>query len=494
MNIVDQIRTYAQITPDKIAIQSLETSITYKELIVSIHKVANGLSNLNIENSSKVAIFMRNKVEFLEVFLGAIAAGCIPVPMDPKWSDKEISYVLSICKPAVLFIDEEFKGIKLNNNCSVFVIGDNYSKWKQQSQQSMPIIHHQSSTLFIGFTSGTTGNPKGFMRSHHSWIESFHATNDAFQMHQTDQVIAPGPLVHSMALFAAINTLFIGATFNLINKFSPEKVVQVLQKVDNAMLYVVPTMIEGILSYIKKNNFDFFAPKSIISSGAKWSVESKIETKEVFKNSSIFEFYGSSEASYIAFLTETEQMTKPQSVGKPFSNVKISIRCDDGSEVENGEIGQLFVSSEMIFEGYFDNKIEKDKVLQNGWLALGDYASMDEEGYLYIVGRTKNRMITGGLNVFPEEIETTLQSLDEVAEVMVFGEPDTYWGEKIVAIIQWVAGKEMTVLQVKDYCRKHLATYKIPQSIMSVEQFTFTSSGKIARDKMKKRIMEEVER
>ncbi|MBK3495184.1 AMP-binding protein [Viridibacillus sp. YIM B01967] len=490
MNIVDQIRSYEQLTPSKIAIQFAGASITYKDLIHSIDLVAIGLSSISTQKHCKVAIFMRNKVEFFEIFLGAIAAGFIPVPMDPKWSDKEISYVLGMCKPAVLFIDEEFEEKLLNNNCPIIFIGRSYSEWKQQFKRSIPTILHQPSTLFIGFTSGTTGTPKGFMRSHLSWIESFYATNDAFQIKQTDHVIAPGPLVHSMTLFAAIHTLFIGATFHLIDKFSPEKVVHVLQKVENMILYVVPTMIEGILPYLKQNASIYFAPKSILSSGAKWSIESKTDAQQFFPGSTIFEFYGSSEASFIAYVTAAEQMLKPQSVGKPFPKVNISIRRDDGSEVETDEIGQLFVSSEMMFEGYFDNEKETAKVLQNGWLALGDYASLDKDGYLYIAGRAKNMMISGGLNVFPEEVEGVLLAADEVSEVMVFGQFDTYWGEKIVAIIQWEAGKEMTHSQIKAYCLKHLATYKIPQNIMSVEQFTYTSSGKIARDKMKKQLLE----
>ncbi|MGE7918370.1 AMP-binding protein [Viridibacillus sp. NPDC093762] len=490
MNIVDQIRDYAQTTPDKIAIQYNEIAITYKDFINCIHQVGNGLLSKSTEKNNKVAIFMHNKVEFLEVFLGAISAGYIPIPMDPKWSGKEICYVLSICEPTVLFIDEEFKGKVLNVHYPVIVVGGNYTEWRQQFSTRIPTILHQPTTLFIGFTSGTTGDPKGFVRSHHSWIESCYATKEAFLMKQQDHVIAPGPLVHSMSLFAAFNTLFIGATFHLIDKFSPVKVVQVMQKVENTVLYLVPTMIEGILSYLREHTVNLLEPKSIISSGAKWTEESKLETRELFRNSHVFEFYGSSEASYIAYLPATEQIIKPKSVGKPFPKVKISIRHDDGTEVEPGEIGQLFVSSDMVFDCYFKNEIETDKVLQGSWLALGDYALKDKEGYLYIVGRVKNMMITGGLNVFPEEIEDVLRSLDEVSEVLVFGQPDTYWGEKIVAIIQWKSNKELSNPQIKEYCRKHLATYKIPRIIKSVNDFQYTGSGKIARDKMQKQIVE----
>ncbi|MFD6439690.1 class I adenylate-forming enzyme family protein, partial [Peribacillus sp. NPDC060186] len=162
----------------------------------------------------------------------------------------------------------------------------------------------------------------------------------------------------------------------------------------------------------------------------------------------------------------------------------------DGNEVKTGEVGQLFVSSEMIFSGYFQQADETNNVLKDNWLKLGDYARRDEEGYLYIEGRAKNMIVSGGLNIFPEEIERVLMQLPEIEAVMVTSLPDAYWGEKVIVLVQWKQGYTLNLQEVKSHCRKYLASYKTPQELIEVTAFPYTSSGKIARNLVKQQMIE----
>ncbi|MGW6250123.1 AMP-binding protein [Peribacillus butanolivorans] len=495
MNITDQITMYKDICPEKVAVQLGTRQLTYSALVDSMNQIANGLSNVEHSSKSNIAILMSNCVEFIQIFVGVVKAGLIPVPLDPKWSASEIRYVLTKCEPALLFIEGSLADKVEEKGVPTIIVEpdgteDDFSNWLASNAVEEPITPLINEVLFLGFTSGTTGTPKGYIRTHLSWLESFYSTNKVFNLKFCDHILAPGPLVHSLSLFAAIQTLFIGATFHIIRKFTPADVLKVCQHVEETTIFLVPTMIQAIMDYAVRAPHPYYVPKAVISSGAKWSAASKEGVMEVFPNLDIYEFYGSSEASYISYLTPQNNRLKPDTVGKPFPQVKISIRDMDGKEVKTGEVGQLFVSSEMIFSGYFQQEDETNNVLKDNWLKLGDYARRDEEGYLYIEGRAKNMIVSGGLNIFPEEIERVLMQLPEIEAVMVTSLPDAYWGEKVIVLVQWKQGYTLDLKEVKSHCRKYLASYKTPQELIEVTAFPYTSSGKIARNLVKQQMIE----
>lgn len=505
MNICDQIYLYKYICPDKIAIKSENESLTYNDLNISINMIANGLLSKSIREGCKVAILLNNSIKFLEIFLGASKAGWTVIVLDPKWSSKEIDYVLEKSKPELTFTEDELvHRVDFNEKSMDLIIVNkkggrkeenrnlnDFTDWVIRNSKNNPQLKHDNPILLIGFTSGTTGKPKGYLRSHETWFESFYSTNYEFGINFNDVVIAPGPLVHSLSLYAAIHALFIGATFYLVDKFSPHKLISVLNKVEDSVIYMVPSMTHSVIDCIKKDRINFNPPKILISAGSKWLKSSKNEVKYYFEGVKIFEFYGSSEASFITLLDPKGNNLKPESVGRAFKNVRISIRDEEGNEVGVNEVGKLFVSSNMIFSGYYDDQLEAERIIKDGWLEMEDYAKMDDDGFVFIVGRSRNMIISGGLNVFPEEIEKILLTLEEVEETMVTGILDKYWGEKIVALIKWKENQQLHFNEIKAYCKKYLSAYKVPQEIISVKEFPYTNSGKIARGKIDKKLSKE---
>ncbi|MBE3102852.1 MAG: AMP-binding protein, partial [Bacilli bacterium] len=248
-------------------------------------------------------------------------------------------------------------------------------------------------------------------------------------------------------------------------------------------LYVVPTMFASLVKELGKGDGRQKITR-LISSGAKWEEGLKQKVRNQFQEAQLYEFYGASELSFVTYLDNQGNIQKPGSVGKPFHNVEISIR-KDGREVTLGEVGLLYVKSDMVFIEYYQNYAETNRVFDNGWATVGDLAKQDEEGYLTILGRENNMIITGGLNVYPEEIESVLLQMLEIEEVIVLGIPDDYWGEKIHAIVKIKEGQTLKKQVITSYCRKQLANYKVPRTYHFLDSFPYTSNGKIARGELK---------
>jgi long-chain acyl-CoA synthetase len=233
-------------------------------------------------------------------------------------------------------------------------------------------------------------------------------------------------------------------------------------------------------------------PIQIISSGAKWEVDSKQKIQEQFLHIKMFEFYGASELSFVSFLCNDSDEDKPGSVGKPFHNVEIQIRHAHLDEASDQEIGTIFVRSPMIFDGYVhpqSHAIQSTKD-ENNWVTVDDMGYLDEAGYLYIVGREKNMILYGGVNVFPEEIETVLLRHPDVEEAVVIGMNDPYWGQVPVAVIKGYASKK----DLKKLCMDNLSSYKLPRKWFFVEDIPHTTSGKIARMHVQQLVETEVVR
>lgn len=485
MNLAEPILRYAKEQPNKIALTDGEDSCTYLELVLAMKKIAHGLQTKGHVHE-KIAILSTNRMEFVEVFLGVIYAGCIPIPLDPKWSTNEVSAIIQQCQPKMIFAEPAFATNLILQDSEIQMLTfsaeetGSYHKWLARLK---PIakIDNTNELLFIGFTSGTTGMPKGYMRTHLSWIKSFEATNEAFQFDHIEHILAPGPFVQSLSLFALMQSLYYGATFHIVHKFNAYEVLTLCKQNPNAILFVVPTMIESMMQQAVPGQTQI---QALISSGSKWSKESKKRAKEIFGEANLYEFYGSSEASYISYLDVHEE-NKSNSVGKPFSGVHVSIRDEHFYEVPTGTIGQLYVRSDLMFLGYHHLPKETMEVFREGWLILGDYMYMDEDGYLNLAGRAKNMLVSGGLNIFPEEVESVLLHLPAIQEVMVLGLPDPYWGEQVVALVKCNGQQRISIKEIKDYCRKHLANYKAPKRLITVDHFIYTGNGKLARKAMK---------
>lgn len=463
--------------PNKIAITTNDCTVSYKELYEQIRLIQQHLIEYKGSGKGKkVGILLGNEPEFLPIFFAVVTLGWVAIPFDPKWSQTDIDYVLSVAKPEILIGDESF----------VHRDEQMISVWELlQSKVTNHTIsweHHEKELFYIGFTSGSTGTPKGFKRNHQSWIKSFKVAEEAFQYTKDDTIIAPGPLCHSLSLFAAIHALHIGATFYLLPKFRAEEVLEIIKDKKANVFYVVPTMIQALLKHVQEK---IEVPFKLLSSGAKLSSALLEKMENAFPQNKLFEYYGASELSFVAYSTKAMRKQNSYCVGKPFPNVSIYIEKEDGTAAKVNEIGEVIVQSELIFSGYVNNPTETAAVLTRSGAKIGDLGYFDENGLLTIIGRKKNMIITGGLNVYPEEVEAVMKEVNEVEEAVVIGIRDEYWGEKVIAFVQWKKGaKEQDLSTIQAHCKQRLTSFKCPKQFFTLKEIPYTSTGKIARKQL----------
>jgi long-chain acyl-CoA synthetase len=483
-NITDSFEKHALHFPDKLAFQMHNQKLNYREWYERIAKTANWLESLNLTNKT-LGILLPNGIPFLQLFTGASMAGWIAVPFDLKWMEVELQKRLAVSVPSVLITTRELYHHVNQLIPNVMIWEDCFKEVNQTSSIRHP-LPEGNPPFYMGFTSGTTGDPKAFIRSHESWVTSFECNHFDFHLDETDHVLIPGGLIHSHFLYGAISTLHLGGTVYLLEKFSPTQTLSLVQSQPITTVYVVPTMIAALL----KEAQTIEKPVKIISSGAKWSENSKLEIRMMFQNLTMFEFYGASELSFITVLSDKESKLKAESVGRPCHGVEIQIRHTNMELVKPNEIGKIYVRSKLIFTGYLDADSRKIQSIQDedGWATVYDIGYVDEEGFLYIVGREKNMILYGAINIFPEEVEKVISKHPDVEEVAVIGLSDPYWGQIVAAV---VTGK-VTKMDLKRLCKMHLSSYKIPRKWYFTSEMPHTTSGKIARAQLKEMIDTEV--
>jgi long-chain acyl-CoA synthetase len=459
MIIGEHLNEFKAVQPDKAAIITQDSSINYQDFVSHIESIQNYFEDkLDNKLDTRIALKLGNEPSFLEVFFAATMLGISCIPLDPKWTREELDHVIGISKP------------DLN------VTKDMYEQMMTYSPVSIRATANPLDIFYIGFTSGSTGTPKGFQRHQRSWIDSFTGCNEAFQLTSKDIYCAPGPLCHSLSLFAAVYAIHIGATLVLTEKFEAQSLLDSMVKTEVSALFVVPTMLQGLLQ--AESTIPISSATKILSSGAKWNPSMKKRVQSLFPNSERIEYYGASETSFISYLDEKGGLLQPLSVGKAFPGVEVTIKDKNGKKLLPGEVGLLHVKSSMIFLGYLHEPF--DQLLEE--ITVGDLAYIDEQGFITLVGREKNMIISGGLNIYPEEIEQHLKKLEAIEEVVVTGQADDYWGEKVVAIIKWKQDQIESDQSLTEYCRNGLASYKCPKAFYSVEGIPYTISGKVARN------------
>ncbi|MGP3953569.1 AMP-binding protein [Streptomyces sp. 7N604] len=435
----------------------------------------------------RAAVLLGNRKEFLEIFFGAAVAGIPVMVLDPAWSATEVASVLRDTPPVRLFCETATGPIADNapSGTVVEVAGHGFEDWLRrhggrEAADGFPEFAEvpENALFYVGFTSGSTGRPKGAVRSHRSWLRTFDHYTAEFGIDETDTILLPGSLAHSHFLFGAVHGLHAGATVHLMPLFDAGLVLDHVERYSVTQLYLVPTMFEALLEYARRHpGRSFPQVRSLLSAGAKWSPTRQALAGDLFPNADAVEFYGATELSLVSVLHGDDDGPR-DSVGRPVAGVELSLRSPSGGEVGVNEVGKVHVRSDMLFTEYLsaDHRGAPD---EDGWFTVGDIGRVDEQGYLHLVGRDKGMLISGGLNVHPEEVTAALLRLEEIAEVAVVGLPDERWGDLVCAVVRWRDGARLDLAQIRDQASAYVSRQKCPRRLFETAELPHTTSGKI---------------
>ena len=327
--------------------------------------------------------------------------------------------------------------------------------------------------FYTGFTSGSSGVPKGFRRNHASWLASF--ANDQFEcpLEPGDTIIAPGALSHSLFMYALMRGLHAGVSVVICRRFAARNVAREIAKHQATILYSVPAHV-GIL--IRQGSDFFKSIRRVFSSGAKWPEKWRQKFTSAFAEAELCEFYGASELSFVSIAKSTEDIPN-NSVGRAFHGVGISIRDDAGVVLSSDKIGTVHVWSDMLFSGYAgqdDHRV----IAGTSAMTVGDLGYLDERGYLYLVGRRDRMIVSSGKNIYPEEVEAVLAQIECVDAVAVVASDDEKRGQRLLALLNISGDSNLTRSDMIAHCKTSLPMYKVPTQYIVCSDWPRTRSGK----------------
>lgn len=450
----------AQRIPDQVALTRPDGKLTYRELDDMTRAFARGLLRMGVAHGEAIAVACGNRWELAPLFLACSAIGVSFTAFNPMLTAHELAYQVGVLRPRLLLAEGHTTLEQLldaDDGGAVEVTGDEWGP------------------LMVRFSSGTTGKPKAMVSSQRAQLENYRLMIMMLDMRPGDVHLVTGPLGHA-ALHAGLPQLLVGGTVTLMGRFDKTCFWQDCAEHGATNALLVPTMISGALDYPGE------APqlRRLLSTAATLAVGLKQRLAERFPHVGLVEALGSSEFGYISALMPDEQLLRPRSVGRPLPGQDVAIFDDGGQRCPPGEVGMIHTRSAELVTRHVGPVRPEPTVAEargEGWMTSGDLGYFDEDGYLYVSDRRADLIVSGGLNVYPAEVEAVLMEVEGVREVAVVGIPDPHWGHRVTAYVDADADMEAMLA----LCNERLAKYKIPRAIHHVGPLPRTSSGKTSR-------------
>jgi long-chain acyl-CoA synthetase len=461
-NFVCAIESNARRLGRRTALVCDDEKLTWAELDAFASGIACSLSSQGVVAGDRVAMLLPNGFQFVATFLAILKLAATPAPLNPLLKSEELSAFQSDLRPRM----------------SIDQVAMNKGSWRTIEQPSAPSL--------ILYTSGSTGRPKGAVFSHdalsfanHSWAEPVMAlTSD-------DAVLVTVPLAHSLGLNGGLLApLLTGATVVILDRFTPEAVFAAIEKHRVTVLPAVATIFRRLLNSPALAESDLSSLRRAIAGAAPCPWELAIEWRER-TGTRIVRGYGMTELFRPLSFCAADPAEVPHAVGKAVPGVETKIVTEEGAGADS--IGELWIRSPAMMEGYLDAPEETREVISGDWFRTGDLASIDDAGYVQIVGRKRERILRGGYSVFPQEIESVLASHPAIAEAAVIGMPDADLGEEVAAFVSLKPARSVSPEELLDYCKEHLARYKYPRVVRIVAELPKGPTGKILKSALLQR-------
>lgn len=502
---------FTRADPDKPAVVFEGRRRSYGELRERMHRAGAGLAERGVGKGDRVAVLSRNRLEYLEIELAIAWAGGVMVPLNYRLTEEEVEHLLDASRAHVIFAESEFLDVATKLQARMpgleLVIalpeeegGDERGEVLAYEALCAGEATQPCATILLEdpeeviYTSGTTGHPKGVVWTHGTLLwnsiqqcmdyeigptDSNYVLNDLYYIGGRHDFT--WPLIHQ------------GGTVHIRRSggFDAASVMSYLSENQITKALLFPVMLLDILELPDLDQYRTGSLRTIISGGEPVPVPTIERTLAAFPESAFLQVYGLTEGgATVTFLSDEDAERKMGSCGKASLHNEIRIRDDEDRDVPAETVGEVCVRGPSVTAGYWEDDELTREVLKGGWLHTGDLGKMDSEGFLYIIGRKKDMIISGGMNIYPSEIEEVLRRLPAVQEAAVIGVPHRKWGEAVCAVVQLAADESATEEEIINWCRERIASYKKPTVVKFVDEMPRTASGKTRKESLRERYVD----
>jgi acyl-CoA synthetase (AMP-forming)/AMP-acid ligase II len=509
MNIGYILERTAKNFPDREGLVVGGRRLTFKELNERVNQLANALLAQGLKKGDRVGLLFYNSLAYFESYLALYKAGLIWVRLNYRLSISELTNMMEDSQASAIMHGPEFGNVADEICSSVSAVtqrirqgegpGLEYEEFLSSGSKEEPVIEVNEEDLSdIWYTSGTTGEPKGIMITHRNILTCVQfLLSDVYWITEEDRLLTVGALSHAGSV-RVLPFLSRGALNILHRSFEPLEIFNTIEREKITDISTVPTMLLALMDHPERRNFDLSSLKTITYAGAPTPVERIKEAVEIF-GPILDQSFGQAESIItITHLPKHEHIVNndPErekrlaSVGREYPGVQVKVVNEKGGECASGEIGEVITRSDLVMKGYWNRPEQTAEALKNGWLYTGDLGYQDEKGYLFLMDRKHGKIITGGLNVYPREVEEVLSQHKAIAEACVFGVPDPKWGEAVRAAVTLRSGTDTSEQELIEFCKSKVAAYKSPKKVHILDSLPKNAYGKILQRELKKRFSE----
>lgn len=481
--------------PSREAVVDVDKGIrlTYGQLNTRVNKLANSLLAQGMRHGDFVSTLMFNCAEMVEVYLALAKIGAVAAPLGYRLTPSELAVLINHSGSKALLYGAELREavesiqpglstvqryVQVGAGAAPFAL--DYGALVADGDASEPPVEvEESDPQYLNYTSGTTGAPKSYLLTHYNNAVALPLQFDLFDLTVNDRVLTVFPMFGRVGFAWTLMAIVRGAT-NVVMNFRPDRFLETVQRERISIANLVPTMAQMVLQVPTLGQFDLSSLRALVLAGSALPDPIREATwAKLCPN--LFEYYGMQETAVITLARPDEKRRKPTSVGLPVSAVSMRIVDDQGRDVPRGTLGEIVARGPGTTVGYFKDPERTAKAITQGWFHTGDLAVQDEEGYVFLKGRSKDMIITGAQNVFAPEVESALLTHPGVADCAVIGLPDPRWVEIVAAVIVPRPGTQPTPAELSDFIRKQLAGFKVPRRYIFTDALPRNAAGKVLK-------------
>jgi len=492
---MDAIARYAELHPAAPAVIEGERRLSWREYHLARNRLAHALGDLDLAAGEHVVLYAHNSLDVLLASAAVRAVGALPVPMNHRLTADEVAYILDDSDAVALFAGDAFLPIVERVRAQaprlrhVVLLGAERRPWARHVDELLaagspaPVAAPAGLGGSMVYTAGTTGKPKGARRRATDPAAMLPRLTALHCVDPHDVHLVAGPLYHSAPGAFALYAHALGQTVVVLRKFDAEDALRAIERHRCTTTFMAPTLLKRLvdLPAAVRGRYDVSSMRSIVVAAAPCPMRVK-EAVLAWFGPILYEFYGSTELGVNTVLGPDDMLRKPQSCGRAAPGVELAILDDAGRPLPSGRPGELHVRRyDGVFDGYYKNAAATQETARGEWLSVGDVAWMDDEGFVYICDRKRDMIISGGVNIYPAEIEDVLHRHPAIEDAAVFGVPDAEWGERVHAAVQPRPGAAVTAAEVMEFCRRHLADYKAPREVSFHADFPRDTAGKLVK-------------